>query len=271
MIVSLIAALARATPEQLAAIQAFFPTEESVMVAPAIVSAPPKKSKPAKPAVLPVGEGIPTAADYRVDEVAHGVCISRRFNGGEDRRWKPFVYRESQCGNAVMKGSDICAKCAAKEERYAGDPSPKCDWLGRLTEEPFGWSRMLGTTWALNKPPVFLGEAAPVSARGGGAKAAPKAASPPPPPAAKAAPKAKAPLKAASPPPPPAAAAEDEAEEVSACLKLIDGNIYIVKDGNVYEYDEMAEKAGNFAGRLNPDGESIDTEAEEKSASEEDD
>jgi len=251
MIDSLIAALARATPEQLAAIRAFFTNEESVMVAPAIVSAPPKKSKPAKPAVLPVGEGIPTAADYRVDEVAHGVCISRRFNGGEDRRWKPFVYRESQCGNAVMKGSDICAKCAAKEEKYADDPSPKCDWLGRLTEEPFGWSRMLGTTWALNKPPVFLGEAGPVSA-------------------AKAAPKAKAPPKAASPPPPAAAAAQ-EIEEVSACLKLIGGNIYIVKDGNVYNYDEMLEKAGDFAGRLNPDGESIDTEAEEKSASEEDD
>ena len=259
MIDSLIAALARATPEQLAALRAFFPNEESVMVAPAIVSAPPKKSKPAKLAVLPVGEGIPTAADYRVDEVAHGVCISRRFNGGEDRRWKPFVYRESQCGNAVMKGSDICAKCAAKEEKYADNPSPKCDWLGRLTEEPFGWSRMLGTAWALNKPPVFLGETAPVSAAAAAPKAAPKL---------KAAPKA---AGGAGGPPPAAAAADQEIAEVSACLKLIDGHIFIVKDGNAYRYDEMLEKAGDFAGRLNPDGESIDTEAEEKSAPEEDD
>jgi hypothetical protein len=220
----------------------------------------------------------------------------------------------------VVEGSDICSKCAAKEEKFAEDPSPKCDWIGRVTEEPPGWCRMLGTAWALGKPPVFLGAtasapsapasegeaeeavsssssssapAAPTTKKAAAAaakalkdaekaekkaakekeaaekkaaKEAKKAA-----PKAPKAPKAKASGGAGGPPPPPAAAAEEEAEEVEGSLKLIDGTLYTIKDGNVYEYDEMAEKTGDFVGRLKADGESIDTEAEEKGAEEEED
>jgi hypothetical protein len=43
----------------------------------------------------------------------------------------------------------------------------------------------------------------------------------------------------------------------------------MVKTGNVYEYDELSEKAGDFVGRLTAD-ETIDTEADEVSAVESD-
>jgi chemotaxis protein histidine kinase CheA len=55
-----------------------------------------------------------------------------------------------------------------------------------------------------------------------------------------------------------------ETAEVEGELKLIDGNMYMVKNGNVYEYNDMDEKAGDFVGRLGADGESIDTDAEEE-------
>ena len=45
-------------------------------------------------------------------------------------------------------------------------------------------------------------------------------------------------------------------------LKLIDGFLVKVINGNVYEYDELAEKAGDFMGRLTAE-ETIDTDAEE--------
>ena len=38
----------------------------------------------------------------------------------------------------------------------------------------------------------------------------------------------------------------------------------VLSNGNVYEYDEMEEKRGDFVGRLTEDGESIDTDAEEQ-------
>jgi len=104
---------------------------------------------------------VPTAADYRVASVTEGVCVSRRLRGGEDRRWKPIVYRETQCGAPVVEGSDLCSKCAAKEQKFAIDPSPKCDWIGRVTEEPPGWCRMLGTEWAAAKAPKFITLAPP--------------------------------------------------------------------------------------------------------------
>ena len=50
----MIAALSRATPGQIAALRAFFPDEGSNMVASAIVSAPPEKSKAPKPVKLAV-------------------------------------------------------------------------------------------------------------------------------------------------------------------------------------------------------------------------
>ena len=58
--------------------------------------------------------------------------------------------------------------------------------------------------------------------------------------------------------------------EVKGEMELIDGTMYWIRDGNVYEYDSMTETAGDFVGRLGADGESIDTEAAEVTGAESD-
>jgi len=62
---------------------------------------------------------------------------------------------------------------------------------------------------------------------------------------------------AAPAPPAPAAPAAEDGE-----LKLIDGTLYMVRQGNVYEYDELTERSGDFCGRLTAE-DTIDTEGEE--------
>jgi hypothetical protein len=63
-------------------------------------------------------------------------------------------------------------------------------------------------------------------------------------------PKAKAKASAAKP------------TEVTSELVCLDGTVYMVKNGNVFEYDELAEAAGEYQGRLRAD-KTIDTEAEQ--------
>ena len=322
----------------------------------------PKKEKPVKVvAALPeAAEGAPDAADYRVDasSIDETLCIGRNLKGGEDKRWKPIIYRESQCGGKRVEGSDLCTKCSKREEKCAENPAKPGDWNGRITEEPEAWVHMLGTTWAEEKGCKFVGGSADTHAAAAGsvasvedaaeaasengsaeempavaaaapaavkaavadkkaekataaaAKAAEKAATAAAAKAAKeaekeaakaakaaekeaekaaklaakeaeklakaaakpaAAPKAAAKPKAAAAKPKPEAkkAAVAEPVAVEGELKLIDGTLYMVKNGNVFEYDELAEKAGDFVGRLTGD-ETIDTEADEVTAAESD-
>ena len=323
-------------------------------------SAPQKPKKAAKapapkekvaPLALPAAvEGAPEASEYRLpaDSWDADACIARITKGGEDKRWKPIIFRESACGGKVVEGSDLCAKCCKREEKYAADPKPG-DWCGRLTEEPLDWQHMLGTSWADEKKPKFLGSgdtqsvghqvsgaasvADEVASENGSAEEMPAPAKAKPDAAAKAAAKeAAAAAKAAEKEAAKAAkAAEKEAEkaaklaaataakeaaaaakaaaaaaakaakgakakatdaaavkavkaapkaakavavaaapvEVEGELKLIDGTLYMVKKGNVFEYDELTEVAGDFVGRLTAD-ETIDTEAEEVTAVESD-
>jgi hypothetical protein len=281
-----------------------------------------KKEKPA-PAALPEGDGAsgPDASEYRVDAAAidESVCIGRITKGGEDKRWKPIIYRESQCGGKLVEGSDLCSKCAKREEKYNADPKP-CDWTGRVTEDPLDWVHMLGTTWAEEKKPKFLGSAAasvvpsaaasdagsvveeepvvvaapvPKKADKASAKEAAKEAKAAEKEAAAAAKKAAADAaKEAKAAEKAAAAAAKKAEKSASAKKpatkkpakvtpvaepvvatgdltLIDGTMYMVKNGNVYEYDELTEKAGDFVGRITGD-ETIDTEADEVVAAESD-
>ena len=58
--------------------------------------------------------------------------------------------------------------------------------------------------------------------------------------------------------------------EAEGEMTLIDGTMYWLRNGNVYEYDSMTESAGDFVGRLGADGESIDTDAEEVTGAESD-
>ena len=310
--------------------------------------APKAAKEKVAPLALPAAvEGAPEASEYRLpaDSWDADACIARITKGGEDKRWKPIIFRESACGGKVVEGSDLCAKCCKREEKYSADPKPG-DWCGRLTEEPLDWQHMLGTSWADEKKPKFLGSgdtqsvghqvsgaasvADEVASENGSAEEMPAPAKAKPDAAAKAAAKeAAAAAKAAEKEAAKAAkAAEKEAEkaaklaaataakeekaaaaaaaksakgakakatdaaavkavkaakpkaakavavaaapvEVEGELKLIEGTLYMVKKGNVFEYDELTEVAGDFVGRLTAD-ETIDTEAEEVTAAESD-
>ena len=116
--------------------------------------------------VVPVAEPVvPEPSDYRVcaADIDHSTCLGRVLKGGEDKRWKPIIYRESQCGGKLVEGSDICTKCACREQKAIAEPekAAKIGWLGRITEEPYDWSHMLGTAWAEKKKPVFAAAADP--------------------------------------------------------------------------------------------------------------
>ena len=104
----------------------------------------------------------PASSEYRVPvwDIDTSVCIGRSFKDGKDKRWKPYIYRESQCGGKLVEGSDICTKCACREQKAIAEPekAAKIGWLGRITEEPYDWSHMLGTAWAEKKKPVFSPE-----------------------------------------------------------------------------------------------------------------
>ncbi len=52
-------------------------------------------------------------------------------------------------------------------------------------------------------------------------------------------------------------------------VELIEGTYYLNKNGNLYEWDEFSESAGDFIGRKRPDG-TIDMDAEEVTAEESD-
>jgi hypothetical protein len=133
----------------------------------------PKKEAATTAAVpLPaVEEGeVPDASEYRVpaDEIDTTVCVGRRFSD-KDTRWSPHILRERQCGAAVEEGSDLCAVCARREQKY-GETGKVGDWAGRVTEEPLDETHMLGTAWAEKKKPRFVGS-------GGGGEEVSEAAS----------------------------------------------------------------------------------------------
>lgn len=105
----------------------------------------------------------PTAASYRIapGDIDHTKCVGRILAGGEDRRWKPIIYRESQCRKTVYDGG-LCKRCADTRDRCEGKEeeeltrSERNAWRGRITEEPRPWSQMLGTAWAESKHPTFI-------------------------------------------------------------------------------------------------------------------
>lgn len=117
----------------------------------------------AEAAVVPVAELVvpeaePVASDYRLcaADIDHSTCLARVLEGGADKRFKPIIYRESQCGKKQVEGGDLCTRCTKNEAAYDGKVGP---WRLRVTEEPPGWLHMLGTTWAAKKKPVFTASA----------------------------------------------------------------------------------------------------------------
>ena len=106
----------------------------------------------------PADGSAPVASAYRLrpEEIRHDVCISRRIDdtdSSRDRRWKPMIYREYQCGGTVVSDG-LCKTCLRRKAAYTGKPGV---WHGLITEEPPSWMHMLGTEWAAAKPPVWTG------------------------------------------------------------------------------------------------------------------
>ena len=107
---------------------------------------------------------IPSEKDYRflAASIDHSVCVGRHICA-EDKRWRPAVFYESQCGGKTEEGSDLCKKCTTRSSKYAVDPKPG-RWTGRITKEPYDWAHMVGTEWFKEKKPTFTAAApAPVS------------------------------------------------------------------------------------------------------------
>ena len=269
-----------------ASVVAVTPVKKAATVAKTVAPKAPVKA----PRPLPT-EGIPVAADYRLEEadIDETVCIGRVFLGTGDNRFRPAVQQEGQCGGAVVEGGDLCATCQRRMEKYAEaeveKPGP---WLGRVTEEPLPWCNMLDSAKLLAKPPKWLAAAEKAAAAAlkkeeaatKKAEAATKKAEA----AAKKAEKAAAPAKKAAtavkkvaagvtsvmvPPPTSNSAAASSAEPVVAEgeFDMLDGELRFVRDGNVYEFDSMTEKVGCFLGRKTADG-TIDVDAEEVGAAE---
>ena len=103
----------------------------------------------------------PAPSSYRLspEKIQEDLCQGRRLSPDtQDKRWKPAVYSEVQCTGKPVSDSDLCLICTKRQERYAEDESPKANWHGRISDEPFGWAHMLGTTWADEKKPKWMGE-----------------------------------------------------------------------------------------------------------------
>ena len=113
---------------------------------------------------------IPTAADYRLKpaDIRADRCLGRRLydeEHGKDRRWKPVVYREFQCENAPLSGSDLCSTCSRRKDAHdaAAEKDRKdLPWHARVTDPLMPWAHMLGTEWAtLPAGAVWRGGPAP--------------------------------------------------------------------------------------------------------------
>jgi hypothetical protein len=134
--------------------------------------APVKKAMPSKP--LP--EGVPTAADYRLSEadIDLSVCLGRVFAAEPDKRFRPAVYQEGQCGAAPVEGGDLCATCQRRMTKYAEagveKPGP---WLGRVSEDPMPWSNMLDSAKMLAKPPKWVADGGSDAGSAGGGSEGP--------------------------------------------------------------------------------------------------
>jgi hypothetical protein len=124
-------------------------------------SAKRKTAVPAVPLPDPTEDGAPSADSYRLkeDDIDYTVCVGRVLSEDptcKDRRWKPAIYRESQCSAEVDGECDLCKTCQRRLEKYAEDPKPGA-WTGRVTEDPPGWVHMLDTEWAEAKKPKWMG------------------------------------------------------------------------------------------------------------------
>ena len=280
----------------------------------------PKKAVLAAPPLPEAEEDgeAPDAAAYRLpaEEIKEGVCMARALctDKEADHRWSIAIYREHQCGGAVVEDTDLCETCTRRQEAYTAAPKAG-KWHGLITEEPLPWMHMLGTAWATAKIAEGKlkwrgGDAADGSASVSSAeesttstkmtaaearaakeaeKAAAKAAKEAEKEAAKVAKEAAKAAKATAPKAPKKAAAPKVTTESTAAgggaaatvipakadsaatatstdgeIRYIGGDMYWARGNKIYNYDMLGESVGEFVGRLQADGETIDGDADEE-------
>ena len=261
--------------------------------------------KKGKTAAAPVAVSVmapldaPTPASYRLSPeviAAHCAtkCQARRLKpSGEDKRFSPSVFKESLCTGEV-EADGLCSTC----NRWKDDPKK---WNGLITEEPLPTTHMLGTTWAAKckwtasgsapassaasvasveesvQTPASVSAAtvAPMDAAAAQAKkeaaAAKRKATLAKKKEAAAASASTAAVAVVAETPVTVAAAASTTEPVADAgeLRMLQGEFYWVVGSNVYEYDQIEEKPGDFVGRVRAD-ETIDGDAEEEGAVESD-
>ena len=110
---------------------------------------------------------------YRLQTLNPALCVARKIDeaspiegtrpGDEGAAGK--VFPEAQCSKKPIAGGHLCATCAKKETDYLGDTSkvPK-GWYGRLDEELFHKSFVVGCEWFLGKYPTGIEGARPTAA-----------------------------------------------------------------------------------------------------------
>ena len=88
----------------------------------------------------------PTAAHYRLSAINHARCVGRSL-GAADRRFKPAVFYEAQCGRDRVPNSELCKVCLKRQTLFFEEGNFK-NWNGLVTEDPLDCCHMLGTQWA---------------------------------------------------------------------------------------------------------------------------
>ena len=283
------------TPEQMMAkiaeLQAALAVvEEKVVEEPVSVAVAEEKvvEEPVEEKVAVAEEEKPAPDHYRMDldDIDSTKCMARVLYQ-PDLRWSFAVYHEKQCIAKPAAGGDICNGCAANQRAELETGKHK-HWNGRITEPPGERVHMLGTSWAEKLKWCPDGKK-PSPAKASPAKASPAKEKKVSPSVAekeeKKAAKAEkekakeekkaekeAAKKAVKAPKAPKVKEEKVPESMAAVTEApadgenemmdIAGTLYIVKKGNVYEWDEALAKPGDFVGRLTEGGE-IDGEGEE--------
>jgi len=264
-----------------------------------------KAAKPAKAAAEPVGEAPDLEIYKNQTPVDASLCMGRQI-ADPDARWSKAVYHEKQCSKKPVE-DELCATCAKRLVKYLEKPDWKSGWNGRIDEDPADDEQLTlsvhmpgtkwfedGVTWTgTNKSKSASPEKAAAKSAEKEAKAAEKAAAKAAKEAEKAAAKADKEAKKADKPKKEAAAKPKTAaakaavggaagaESVAAVeetpvnagyeMCLIDGELRVHKNGNVFELDELTQEPGDYLGRLtgSSDNYGIDADADQVMSDEE--
>jgi hypothetical protein len=246
--------------------------------------------KSTKPKKEPVGEA-PDLDIYKIEvPVDAALCMGRLITDPDDR-WSKNVYHEKQCSKKPVE-DELCAICAKRLVKYLEKPDWKSGWNGRIDEDPADDEQltlsvhMPGTKWfadvtwsGTNKSKSASPEKSAEKAAAKAAKEAEKEAKKAEKEAAKEAKKAAKEVKPKKEAKPKtkaavgggAAAAESVAAVEEAPVTagyemcLIDGDLRVHKNGNVFELDELTQEPGDYLGRLTgtPDNYGIDADADQ--------